>query len=104
MSAIPYENNYLNQMISMFTAKVEEHLGDGVLEAQVEKLFEEADEVEQSGADITELADCIIVCLVLGALQGYEVEQVLMAAEEKMETNLVRNWDVTDEGLLHHVV
>ena len=56
------------------------------------KLIEEATEAMEAPNDITEHADCLLVLFSAIALAGFQLDEVIKAAQQKHLVNLTRQW------------
>lgn len=67
-------------------------------------LAKEVIELSEQPYDIEEYADCFILLLNASKLAGVNVQQLLEAAESKMEINRHRKWGKPDEnGVVEHL-
>jgi hypothetical protein len=67
-------------------------------------LEKEAREAQESLADITEYADCLLLLLDASRRAGFKIMQVIEAAQEKMKVNKQRSWPKpTDDNPVEHV-
>ena len=74
-------------------------LGVGTYQDQLSKLREELSEAEE---DEHEIVDVLVVALVAARFAGMGVYEALRLASDKMDKNLLRDWEVED-GVAHHI-
>lgn len=102
-----YDISIMQGELEAFLTKLSQAVPDRVNSvAQSVKLQEEVKELLADVAKdvdiVPEIADVIIVCLVLANLHGAAVEEVLFEVENKLVRNAQRDWYPTESGTARH--
>lgn len=88
----------LDDLVDQF---IEQHF-KGRVGSGIAKLPEEVQEfIEDPSLD--EAADVLLCVLIELRQRGYDLVQLLVVAETKMNLNLLREWEVQPDGTIHHI-
>lgn len=81
----------------------QETFGNSTPQRKIAHLKREINEVLESPSDIIEWADCAMLFFDALTLQGFTVEELQNAMQEKLEINKKREWSKPDhEGVQEH--
>ena len=76
---------------------------DHALAGHVEKLKTECDEVLKCPNDVMEFADVLLVFISMASTAGFEPDEILCAAETKLNINRRRKWMKMPDGTYQHI-
>ena len=91
----------LQDDIHEFTSKT---FGSSTISSKMHHLKEEIEEVISDPQDRLEWADCLILLLDAARIAGFNTQNLLDAANDKMAINKKRKWGKADKnGVVKHV-